>query len=328
MKRRAAALGLIASVAIALTACTDSDSPASGQASAQASGDLRQVRVAALPITETAALWGGIEAGIFERHGLKVEVLPAQGGAQAIPALINGDIEFAIGQPFGPFRADLQDLGVAVIGNYASSYPNGDDINAVVASAKSGITRPAQLAGRKVAVNSLGAAGDVTIMAAVEKDGGDPKKIQFVEVAFPDAPAQLEAGNIDAAWVPEPFVTQLKSRGDTFIVAPYQAVVPGLTTLTTFTTTERMKSDAKLVADFSAAMKETLTWAQDAANEAAVRRAIKDNLKLPEPVADSVKLPRFGWELDRASLAELARLAVKYEVLNKAPNFDRLLQQQ
>jgi NitT/TauT family transport system substrate-binding protein len=323
--KKTLALGLIASVAIALTGCTDSDAPATPDATDE---DLRPVRVAALPITETAALWGGIAAGIFESHGLEVEVLPAQGGAFAIPAMINGDVEFAIGQPFGPFRADLQDLGVVVIGNYASSYAQGEDINAVVASAASGITRPAELAGRKVSVNSLGAAGDVTIMAAVEADGGDPTAIEFVEVAFPDVPAQLEAGNIDAAWVPEPFVTQLVSRGDTLIVYPYQATIPGLATLTAITTSALTESDADLVADFAAAMQETLEWAQDSANEAAVRQAIKDNLELPEAVADSVRLPEFGWELDRASLEELADLAVKYGVLDTLPDFDRLIQQQ
>jgi NitT/TauT family transport system substrate-binding protein len=316
--------GLVATVAMALTGCTDSDATPSDQAS----GEQRQVRVAALPITETAALWGGSKAGIFAKHGLQVEVVPAQGGAQAIPALINGDIDFAIGQPFGPFRADLQDLGVVLIGNYASSYADGDDINAVVASAKSGITRPAQLAGRRVAVNSLGAAGDVTIMAAVEQDGGDPSTIKFVEVAFPDAPAQLEAGNIDAAWVPEPFVTQLRSRGDTLVIAPYQATVPGLATLTTIATKKRMESDPELIAAFSAAMKETLQWAQDPANETEVRQAIKDNLELPEAVADSVRLPAFGWQIDRASLETLATLAGKYRVLDRQPNFDRLIQQQ
>lgn len=323
--KKVMALGLIAVTAIALTGCTDSDT---STPSPQTSGDLRKVRVAALPITETAALWGGIKAGIFAERGLQVEVLPAQGGAQAIPALMNGDIDFAIGQPFGPFRADLQNLGVVIIGNYASSYSDGDDINAVVASAKSGVTRPADLAGKRVAVNSLGAAGDVTIMAAVEKDGGDPERIKFVEVAFPDAPAQLAAGNIDAAWVPEPFVTQLKGRGDTFVVAPYQAVVPGLATLTTITTTARMDKDAKLVEDFSAAMKKTLEWAQDPANAPAVRQAIKDNLQLPPPVAESVKLPAFGWDVDRASLQKLAELAQKYRVLDRQPDLDRLIRQQ
>jgi NitT/TauT family transport system substrate-binding protein len=322
--KKVIALGLVAGVVSALTGCTDSDATPS----AQSSGELRLVRVAALPITETAALWGGIAAGVFAKHGLRVEVLPAQGGAQAIPALINGDIDFAIGQPFGAFRADLQDLGVVILGNYASSYPDGDDINAVVASADSGITRPSQLAGRKVAVNSLGAAGDVTIMAAVEKDGGDPSSIKFVEVAFPDVPAQLEAGNIDAAWVPEPFVTQLRSRGDALVVAPYQAVVPGLATLTVIGATKLKESDSALVTDFSAAMKETLRWAQDPANEVDVRQAIKDNLELPDPVAESVKLPAFGWELNRTSLEALATLAEKYRVLDRRPNFDRLIQQQ
>lgn len=317
-------LGVIASLAIALSGCTDSDATPTQSST---NGDLRPVRVAALPITETAALWGGIAEGIFERHGLAVEVLPAQGGAYAIPAMINGDIEFAIGQPFGPFRADLQDLGVVMIGNYASSYADGEDINAVVASAASGITRPAELAGHKVSVNSLGAAGDVTIMAAVEADGGDPSTIEFVEVPFPDVPAQLEAGNIDAGWVPEPFVTALTSRGDTLVVYPYQATIPGLATLTTITTSALIESDADLVADFAAAMQETLEWAQDPANESAVRQAIKDNLELPEAVADSVKLPEFGWELDRASQEELAELAVKYGVLDRVPNFDRLIQQ-
>jgi NitT/TauT family transport system substrate-binding protein len=322
--KKVLALGLVATLAIALTGCTDSDTP---NPSPSASG-LRHVRVAALPIAETAALWGGISAGIFARHGLDVEVLPAQGGALAIPALTNGDLDFAIGQPFGPFRADLQDLGVAIIGNYASSYATGDDINAVVASKASGITRPRELAGRKVSVNSLGAAGDVTIMESVAKDGGDPSTIEFVEVAFPDVPAQLEAGNIDAGWVPEPFVSQLKARGDTFIVAPYQYTIPGLATLTTFTTATLISEQPALVDDFAAAMKETLEWAKDPANNTAVRQALKDNLTaLPPAVADALRLPEYGWTVDKASLQKLVELAVKYNVLPGAPDLDRLVQQ-
>lgn len=322
--KKVLALGLIATLAIGLSGCTDSDTPNTSPSD----GSLRQVRVAALPIAETAALWGGISAGIFTRHGLDVEVLPAQGGALAIPALAKGDLDFAIGQPFGPFRADLQDLGVVIIGNYASSYATGDDINAVMASKASGIARPRDLAGRKVSVNSLGAAGDVTIMESVAKDGGDPSTIKFVEVAFPDVPAQLQAGNIDAGWVPEPFVSQLKGRGDTFIVAPYQNTIPGLPTLTTFTTAKLSTEQPALVNDFAAAMKETLAWAKDPANNAAVRQALKAKMAaLPPAVADSLRLPDYTWTVDKASLQKLVDLAVKYKVLPKSPNLDRLVQQ-
>lgn len=323
--KKVLALSLIALTTIGLSACTDSDTPAT---QATSSAGLREVRVAALPIAETAALWAGISNGIFARHGLDVKVLPAQGGALAIPALTKGDLDFAIGQPFGPFRADLQDLGVTIIGNYASSYASGDDINAVIASKASGITRPKDLAGRKVSVNSLGAAGDVTIMESVAKDGGDPTTIKFVEVAFPDVPAQLQAGNIDAGWVPEPFVSQLKGRGDTFVVAPYQNTVPGLTTLTTFTTTKLVGEQPALVDDFAAAMKETLAWAKDPANNTAVRAALKANMTaLPPAVADALRLPEYTWTMDKAGLQKLAELAVKFKVLAKQPNLDRLVQQ-
>ena len=190
MKKALSAVALGAAAILALSGCTDSaaDPDVRRHRRRAAPASSRPVRVAALPIAETGALWAAIDEGIFEDHGLEVEVVPAQGGAQAIPALLSGDIQFAIGQPFGPFRADVQDLGVVIIGDYANSLAEGKDVNAVVSLADSGITRPADLAGKRVSVNSLGAAGDVTIMKAVQDDGGDPSTIEFVEVAFPDAP--------------------------------------------------------------------------------------------------------------------------------------------
>src|SRR3954470_21391796 len=82
--KKVLALSLTVAIAIVMSGCTDSDAPKNSTTN---STGLRHVRVAALPIAETAALWAGIAQGIFTRHGLDVEVLPAQGGALAIPAL-------------------------------------------------------------------------------------------------------------------------------------------------------------------------------------------------------------------------------------------------
>lgn len=319
MNTKLAPLGALAAAALLLTACSGSPAPAPQD---EGDGELRPISVAALPIVETAALWGAIDAGIFEEYGLDVEVVPAQGGAQAIPALLNGDIQFAIGQPFGPFRAELQDLGISVLTNYASSLEEGPDVNAVVASEASGITDIADLAGKRVSVNSLGAAGDVTIMAAVEAAGGDASTIEFVEVGFPDVAAQLDAGNIDAGWVPEPFVAQIVGGGGTLVMHPYQETIPGLPLLLTFATAELVSSDAALVDDFTDAMTAALEWATD--NEADVRQAIKDNLEVPDAVADSVPLPVFTAELDKGKIEELGELAVEVGVLDEAPDFANL----
>ncbi|GAA5086180.1 taurine ABC transporter substrate-binding protein [Microbacterium yannicii] len=327
MKKSLATLGVLAAAALALSGCTDSGAtPSSTSTDDAAGGELTKVRVAALPIAETGALWAAIDEGIFEDHGLEIEVVPAQGGANAIPALLSGDIQFAIGQPFGPIRADVQDLGVVIVGNYANSLAEGDDVNAVVALGDSGITRPADLAGKKVSVNTIGAAGDLTIRKAVQDDGGDPSTIEFVEVAFPDVPAQLAAGTMDAAWAPDPFRGMVLGDGGVSVVAPYQATIPGLSVLTNITTQALLDEDPDLVADYSAAMSEALEWASD--NEDAVRAAIATNLDIPEEAAAGITLPTFTWDLADAGIEDLGSLAVEFGYIDAEPDFDRLLQQQ
>jgi len=327
MKKKALlALGSLATTAFILTGCTDTGAPAPvPEASETGGGELQTVRVAALPITETGAIWAADEAGIFADHGLDIEVIPAQGGAQAIPALLSGDIDFAIGQPFGTFRADLQDLGVVMIGNYSPTFATGDDTSGVVALADSGIASPKDLAGKRVSVNSLGAAGDVTIMGAVEADGGDPFAVQFVEVAFPDAPAQLEAGNIDAAWVPNPFMSQVVNAGGVLVTHPFQDTIPGLTTLTTITTETLVEDDPELVDAFAEAMKEALTYANE--NPEALQEAVVTAMDLPAEAAANILFPVYSFELKRSDLEALAEMGVKYKVLPELPDFDRIVQQ-
>lgn len=328
MKKHIAVLGLAAAAALALAGCTDSGATPAGTTSASdaPAGELTSVRVAALPIAETGALWAAIDAGIFEEHGLDLEIVPAQGGAQAIPALLSGDIDFAIGQPMGPIRADLQDLGVVIFSNYASSLADGTDVNSVAALADSGIATPADLAGKRVSVNSIGAAGDLTIRKAVDDAGGDSSSIEFVEVAFPDVQAQLEAGNIDAGWVPDPFRGLIVSAGGVDVVSPYQATIPGLTVLTNFTTQEKLDAEPDLVASYAAAMAEALDYATQ--NEDAVRAAIATNLDIPEAAAAAITLPTFTASLDDAGIEDLAALAVEYAYIDAEPDFATLIQPQ
>ena len=285
----------------------------------------RSVRVAALPIAETGALWAAIDEGIFEDHGIEVEVVPAQGGAQAIPALLSGDIQFAIGQPFGPSvptagprRRHHRQLRRQPRRRPRTSTPS-------CRWPTSGITGPADLAGKRVSVNSLGAAGDVTIMKAVEDAGGDPSTIEFVEVAFPDAQAQLEAGNIDAAWVSRPVHVEDRGRRRQPRRAPVPGHDPRADRAHHITTQELIDSDPELVSDFAAAMTEALDWAT--ANEDAVVRRSR-------PTWKTRRRPRrhhpadLHLEITVSDLEELAALAVEFGVLDAEPDFDRLVQQQ
>lgn len=332
-RRPAFVVALVAALSLGLAACSSDaetepeadapETPDGTETEDMADADPVAITIGALSISETAPLWAAVDAGIFEEYGLDVTVQPIQGGAQAMPALINGDVDFSVGQPFGALRASLQGLDVKIIANYASSYAEGDDINAVVAPAGSDIASPADLAGKRVAVNSLGAAGDLTISAAVEADGGDPSTIQFVEVAFPDAKAQLEAGNIDAAWVPEPFVSMVVGAGGSVVVYPYQAVLPGLPTLVIQATGSTVSDDPELVTKVREAFAAAFAWAAE--NDDAVRQALVDNLEIPAEAAAGLPLPTFTTDLDRDLIQGLADLAVEHGFFEESPDLAQVI---
>jgi NitT/TauT family transport system substrate-binding protein len=324
MKRRAF-LGGIAALAttVALVGCTDSG--ATPDPTEAGPGETYQVRVAALPIAETGAIWAALDAGIFEDNGIELEILPAQGGAQAIPALVAGDIDFAIGQPMGPFRAALGGEDVRILSNYANSLPSGTDVNSVVASAASGVTTWADLSGKTVSVNSLGAAGDLTIRAAVAADGGDPDSIEFVAVAFPDVPAQIEAGTIDAAWAPDPFRGMVVAAGGTDLGGPYQKTIPGLTVLTNFTLQKVIDEQPDMVEAWNTALAAALEYA--AGHEDEVRAAIAKNLDIPEEAAAGITLPEFTADLSNAGLEDLVALAMENKYFETEPDLGTIVVQ-
>ncbi len=326
--KKALAAAFAGVVALTVAACSSTPDPTETTTTTSTPTETAMkhydIRVAALPISETGALWAAIDEGIFEKHGITLEIVPAQGGAQAIPALLSGDIQFAIGQPFGTFRADLADLGIVIISDYADSQKTGKDVHAVMALDSSGIDGPADLAGKRVSVNSLGAAGDVTIMKSVSDAGGDPSTIDFVEVSFPDAQAQLEAGNVDAVWVPDPFMSRIDAADGHIVVHPYQAAIPGLTVLTNITTQDNLDNNPDMVAAYEAAMEEALQFAST--HDDAVRAAIAKNLEIPIEATAGITLPVFTSEITRSDLEALIADAIEFGVLDSTPNLDRILQ--
>ena len=155
----------------------------------------------------------------------------------------------------------------------------------------------------------------------MQDDGGDPSTIKFVEVAFPDVPAQLEAGNDGCRVGTRSLPRQIVGGGGTSVVAPYQATIPGLTVLTNITSQKLMDEKPDLVKAYAAAMAEALDWASS--NEDAVRAAIAKNLKIPDEAAAGITLPTFTWDLSDAGIKDLGALAVEFGYIDTEPDYSR-----
>jgi NitT/TauT family transport system substrate-binding protein len=317
---------LLTASLLALAACGgDDDGGSTDAASSGEGGEVREVTVGMLPILPTAALYAGIEEGFFEERGIEVTVETGQGGAALLPAVMAGQIDFATSNPVSLLQARGEELDVRVIAHWTSALSEGDqDINGVVAAAGSGIESAADLAGKTVAVNTLNGMGGLTIREAVRQDGGDPDAVEFVELPFPDMPAALSGGNVDAVWVPEPFLSSLQAAGN--VVATYSSMesVPGHPTQLFFTSPQLLASDPELVEDFTAAVEETLEFADQ--NPDAVKAQIAQVLpQLPPEATENVLLEEFGTDLRRDQLEELGQLMVEDGLLEEDADVDGLL---
>ena len=285
-------------------------------------GELTPVTVGLLQIAPHAAVQLAINEGIFEKHGLDVEIQLGQGGAALLPAVSSGSIEFAVGNPLSILVAASQGLPMQIIAGY-SYQQTGVPASGLVVKSDSGIDSWGDLEGKTVAVNAINTLGDLGTMGLVAEDGGDPAAVQFTEIAFPDQLAQLEQGNIDAAWIPEPFISAaLATEGMEFLGNTFD-VIPGLYSTVTFTTATFAEENPETVAAFAAAIAEATEFAE--ANEDLNRAEIVEYTGMPAEVVDTIELETLTGDLDPAILEELTALALKYGLLTSEPDLDAVI---
>ena len=290
------------------------------------SGDTAEptpVTVGILPILDVAPLYLGVQQGIFAKHGLKVDVIPAQGGTAIIPSVVAGEAQFGFANPVSLLAARERGVPLVAVAPGSSVAGTPDTPNtAVLVGRRSPLRRAADLAGRTVAVSSLNNLGDTTIRTAVAQDGGDPTRIRFVEVPFPEMPALLEAGTVDAVWSTEPFVSAIRAKGGRVLFDNMAATHPNMQLAVYFTTADFMASDPRTVRAFVDAMEESLAYAS--ANGDQARQIVTTYTPIPGAAVGKLSLPTWPTSLDRGSAQALGDAARRFGVLTGAPDVDGL----
>jgi NitT/TauT family transport system substrate-binding protein len=314
--------GALAMVAL-LAACGGDDSGSASPGSTSGDTEVKKVAVGVIPIIDVAPLYLGIEKGFFSSRGLEVTPKLAQGGAAIVPAVLAGEDQFGFSNVVSLMTA--REKGVPLVTVAAGASSTGDpakDVNAVLVGKGSTLKSAADLAGKKVAINSLNNIGDTTIKTAVEKAGGDPNAVKFVEMPFPDMPGQLASGKIDAAWESEPFRSAIIGAGGRILFDNLTETYPKLQIATYFTSEQLKAKDPKMVEDFVAAMNESLEYAT--ANPDEARAVLSTYTKLTPELAAKVVLPAWPTELDQESAAAVGAAAKKYGTLKNDPDLKGL----
>lgn len=319
MKRKQlAGFSALLLTAAMFTACADETDTAVEAGSDLDTQKLDSISIGLMQIGGAVPVEYGITEGIFEKHGLEVDYAFTRGGSVMVPAVQTGEYDFAITNPLTIMQANDAGLDMRILTGFAYAYPEGEDTNAVVTRKDTGIEDFGDLAGREVAINTLETQGDLSIMEATERRGGEATDIRFSEIAFPEMEPQLDLGNVDAIWLPEPLLSKALANPENAIVGySTQESVPGMPMLSTFTSAKYAEENPEIVDKFMAAMEEVLT--ESAANEADVREFLPDFMGVPVEAIEHMKLEEWSSETREDLVNEIGELAVKFDFIDAIP---------
>ena len=320
------ALALAGVMAMLVAACGDDDDGGDAETGGEAPAEeeLTTIAVGVVPVVDVAPLYLGIEKGFFEEEGLDVQPAVAQGGAAIIPAVVQGDQEIGFSNIVSLLIGQTEDLPVQVIsqGIQATDDPENDTA-AIAVTADSDIQDAADLEGKTIAINTLRNISELTVSAALEGEGVDVSTINFVEVPLPDMVGQLEAGQVDAAGLVEPFITTGKAAGHRMLIYDRVATEPELTVATYFTSDSYLESNPEVVEGFVSAMNRSLEYATENPDEA--RQAIGEYTEIPPEVLEDVVLPLWQTDLNVPSIELISELMVTVGITDQQADVDALI---
>ena len=164
------------------------------------------VAVAVVPITDAAPFMLAVQRGYFTRAGLHVTYTITPQSTAAAADLVHGSVNVIAAANYVSFFA-AQAHGAMNIKVLAANSQCGTGTQAVLALPGAGITRPADLAGKTIAVNVTPNIQTLTITRQLQADGVPTAGVRFVVIPFAAMATALKAHRVDAISEVEPFLS-------------------------------------------------------------------------------------------------------------------------
>ena len=204
--RRRPLAGLAALVGLGLLAAG-----CSGGGGAAAPGGLEKtnLNVAAVPAVDSAGLYIAQQRGLFAAEGLHVSILPAISGKTTIDGQLAGEFDVTSGNYVSYILANAADPQARLPGPRAGSImeANNQDIMVPPNSRIKTVSELKQEDRGQRDPQHRPAPGQLGSQRQ-RGTGGQ----QFVPVEFPDMATALQDHTVDAAWMPDPFITEAEEK--------------------------------------------------------------------------------------------------------------------
>lgn len=313
----------LAAAVMMLTAACGTDSGTSGEATSEDAPNDHEgpVRMNSTGSAEELVMWIADEEGIFEDHGLEVEISDVAGAGLTPLALTNEEVDLGIQTAPDFLQADEQGLGLTATVGLSVNQPDNPRLF-VVAGEDSGIDSPADLEGARIGTPSRGGSFEVSTVQLLSDQGIDTDTIDWVEVPFGQASSSLASGSVDAV------TTSITLRGR--LVGEGHSVVLDLSefgsdVLVTFLTARQQwaERNPEIVESVRASLDEAAEFAEEDPERAA--EIIADRTQLPPDVASEIPLPNSRTEIRPEQLQLWAEAMREQELLDGEIDAEELI---
>ena len=293
------------------------------------------VRVGAFPNITHAQAMVGKANGAFEKalgSAAKLQWVSFNAGPSAIEALFAGALDMTYIGPNPTISGYVRSNGEAlrVIAGAASGGV------ALVVRNDSGINKPEDFHGKKVASPQLGNTQDVALRAWLKAHGLKPTDkggdVQVIPLANPDQLTMFLQKQLDASWAPEPWATRLIHEGNAHLFLDERDLWPhGQFVITNLIVSTRfLREHPDLVRNWLAAHVELTDWINGHSAEAKTILNQQIQKETGKALASAILDEAFGrlqitYDPIRSSLVASAQSAYEAGFLGKQiPDLSRL----
>ncbi|MBR0873207.1 ABC transporter substrate-binding protein [Bradyrhizobium tropiciagri] len=288
--------------------------------------ELEKVRVSIIPINDVAPMFAAIQNGYFRELGLEIDTTPSTGGATGIPGLVGGSFDIAYGNVVSALLASQQGLDVRVIAPGTKLTDKDTDTTPVLALSDSGIKTGKDLEGKTFAVNTRNNVIWLYARTWVKATGGDPGKVTFKEVPFPQVEDALRQKRVDAAFLVAPFsIIAMQKPGISVLAHPYTELQLGVDVGQWITTGKLLAEKPETMKKFVAGLRKGAEWYNANRSSDALISIITGYSKTDASILKSIALPAAPLKSDLDQIKRTMDLMVDSKLLSKPLDLSKII---
>ena len=279
MRRRVRGTALLVTAVTVVLAAGCSAAGGAVADTADTSGEQATLTVGVVPALDSAGFFIAYYEGLFKAQGLTIIPKFVTSSETAIGLQVKGEYQITGGNYVSYLQA--QQKGAANLDIFAEGSVMEAGAQDLYTMPASPIRSLAGLEGRTIAINAPNNILYLLAASVLSEHGISPKDVHFItKYALPQMPAELDAGTVNAAVLPEPFASIAEeSYGAVPLVDLNQGATTSFPVEGYVATKQWAKQHPRTLAAFYRALEEGQQIADT--NRAAVEQAME---KLPAPL--------------------------------------------